>query len=69
MSLCFCIHQIDGDSLSGICFVGYLHNEYRAGFVLVPISLVVIVGFFFLIRGELTSYPQCTLPIFVMLLK
>ena len=44
--------QIDGDSLSGICFVGYFENAARAGFVLAPIGLVLIVGMVFLIRGR-----------------
>lgn len=45
--------QVDGDSVSGICFVGYKNYRYRAGFVLAPIGLVLIVGGYFLIRGEL----------------
>ena len=45
--------QVDGDSVSGICFVGYKNYMYRAGFVLAPIGLVLVVGGYFLIRGEL----------------
>ncbi|KFQ38225.1 hypothetical protein N332_01545, partial [Mesitornis unicolor] len=44
--------QVDGDSVSGICFVGYKNYRYRAGFVLAPIGLVLIVGGYFLIRGS-----------------
>lgn len=44
--------QVDGDSVSGICFVGYKNYRYRAGFVLAPIGLVLIVGGYFLIRGR-----------------
>lgn len=44
-------YQVDGDSVSGICFVGYKNYRYRAGFVLAPIGLVLIVGGYFLIRG------------------
>lgn len=47
--------QVDGDSVSGICFVGYKNYHYRAGFVLAPIGLVLIVGGYFLIRGECSS--------------
>lgn len=43
---------MDGDSVSGICFVGYKNYRYRAGFVLAPIGLVLIVGGYFLIRGR-----------------
>lgn len=46
------VPQVDGDSVSGICFVGYKNYRYRAGFVLAPIGLVLIVGGYFLIRGE-----------------
>lgn len=46
------LSQVDGDSVSGICFVGYKNYRYRAGFVLAPIGLVLIVGGYFLIRGE-----------------
>ncbi|NWW80733.1 SMO protein, partial [Climacteris rufus] len=46
------VAQVDGDSVSGICFVGYKNYRYRAGFVLAPIGLVLIVGGYFLIRGR-----------------
>lgn len=44
---------MDGDSVSGICFVGYKNYRYRAGFVLAPIGVVLVVGGYFLIRGAL----------------
>lgn len=44
--------QVDGDSVSGICFVGYKNYRYRAGFVLAPIGVVLVVGGYYLIRGE-----------------
>lgn len=47
-----CLLQVDGDSVSGICFVGYKNYRYRAGFVLAPIGLVLVVGGYFLIRGK-----------------
>lgn len=50
--------QVDGDSVSGICFVGYKNYRYRAGFVLAPIGLVLIVGGYFLIRGESLGQGQ-----------
>ena len=54
LNLCaLCYLQVDGDSLSGICFVGYFENAVRAGFVLAPIGLVLIVGMIFLIRGKM----------------
>lgn len=48
----FLTAQVDGDSVSGICFVGYKNYRYRAGFVLAPIGVVLVVGGYFLIRGE-----------------
>ena len=44
--------QIDGDSLSGICFVGYVQHAYRVGFVLVPLVLVLVAGLGFIGSGE-----------------
>lgn len=53
-------HQVDGDSVSGICFVGYKNYLYRAGFVLAPIGVVLVVGGYFLIRGEVSYEDQVT---------
>ncbi|XP_077639271.1 protein smoothened [Lonchura striata] len=50
------VAQVDGDSVSGICFVGYKNYRYRAGFVLAPIGLVLILGGYFLIRGVMTLF-------------
>nr|XP_060632351.1 protein smoothened [Anolis sagrei ordinatus] len=50
------VAQVDGDSVSGICFVGYKNYRYRAGFVLAPIGLVLLVGGYFLIRGVMTLF-------------
>lgn len=50
-----CLTQVDGDSVSGICFVGYKNYRYRAGFVLAPIGVVLVIGGYFLIRGEFSQ--------------
>lgn len=50
------VAQVDGDSVSGICFVGYKNYRYRAGFVLAPIGVVLIVGGYFLIKGVMTLF-------------
>ncbi|XP_068128728.1 protein smoothened [Hyperolius riggenbachi] len=50
------VAQVDGDSVSGICFVGYKNYRYRAGFVLAPIGIVLVVGGYFLIRGVMTLF-------------
>lgn len=44
--------NIDGNSMTGICFVGYANHASRAGFVLAPMLLVVLVGGYFLCRGR-----------------
>ncbi|XP_069696692.1 protein smoothened isoform X2 [Periplaneta americana] len=46
--------EIDGDSVAGICFVGYVNHAARAGFLLVPITTVLFVGGYFLTRGLIT---------------
>uniref|UniRef100_A0A674EPL9 Protein smoothened n=1 Tax=Salmo trutta TaxID=8032 RepID=A0A674EPL9_SALTR len=48
--------EVDGDSVSGICFVGYKNYHYRAGFVLAPIGVVLVIGGYFLIRGVMTLF-------------
>jgi smoothened protein len=54
--------EIDGDSVAGICFVGYVNHAARAGFLLGPITIVLIIGGYFLSRGECSyfmyKYPQ-----------
>jgi len=50
--------EIDGNSVTGICFVGYTNHMVRAWFVLGPVFVVVLVGGYFLCRGTyyLLSY-------------
>ncbi|XP_070156098.1 protein smoothened isoform X4 [Polyergus mexicanus] len=45
--------RIDGNSMTGICFVGYADHAAKA-FVLGPVSIVVLVGGYFLCRGLYT---------------
>ncbi|RUS88904.1 hypothetical protein EGW08_003343, partial [Elysia chlorotica] len=52
--VCLAVSEIDGDSLSGICFVGAHNSGVRAMFVLLPVGLVIVVGTFFLIKGVYT---------------
>nr|CAB3266401.1 smoothened protein [Phallusia mammillata] len=51
MLICLAVSEIDGDSMSGICFVGYKHHWYRLGLLLLPVGVVLIIGGFFLCRG------------------
>lgn len=51
--------EIDGSSVVGICFVGYLNHAIRAGFLLGPISAVMLIGGYFLTRG-ISTHPILT---------
>lgn len=44
--------EIDGNSVTGICFVGYTNHIVRIWFVLVPVLVVLLVGGYFLCRGK-----------------
>lgn len=48
------LSEIDGNSIVGICFLGYKNHSIRAGLLLGPICGVIIVGGYFLSRGFLT---------------
>lgn len=43
--------EIDGDSITGICFVGNTNRIYRIIFLLGPITLVLIIAAYFLSKG------------------
>lgn len=42
--------EIDGDSVTGTCFVGINNKIYRIIFVLIPVSISVVIGLFYLVR-------------------
>nr|CAD7401266.1 unnamed protein product [Timema poppensis] len=46
--------EIDGNSVVGICFVGYRNQAARAGLLLGPLAAMVLVGGYFLSRVILT---------------
>ena len=48
--------KVEGDSLSGICFVGYMNYTYRGCFVLLPVGIVICVGMSFLFSGNNLFY-------------
>ncbi|XP_063537085.1 protein smoothened isoform X2 [Cydia strobilella] len=43
--------EVDGSSVTGICFVGYVNHPMRAGLLLAPLLLVLLLGGYFLLRG------------------
>lgn len=47
------LSEIDGNSIVGICFVGYFNHPMRAGFLLGPILCALLLGGYFLGRGLL----------------
>lgn len=44
--------QVDGDSMSGICFVGYADMNMRIGFLLAPVGVAALIGGFFMACGK-----------------
>lgn len=45
--------EVDGNSMTGICFVGYRNAMTRFSFILLPVGVMSLVSFFFTIRGIL----------------
>lgn len=43
--------EIDGNSVTGICFVGYFNHVVRFCFLLGPLICVLLIGGYFLTRG------------------
>ena len=54
------IAQIDGDSLSGICFVGHSQFAYRT-FIFAPVAVALVVGLVFVAAGRsrVSESPLC----------
>ncbi|XP_037934792.1 protein smoothened [Teleopsis dalmanni] len=50
------LSEVDGNSIVGICFVGYLNHSIRAGLLLGPLCCVVLVGGYFVIRGMIMLF-------------
>ncbi|KAH3736262.1 frizzled-9-like [Dreissena polymorpha] len=45
------IRRVDGDELTGLCYVGNQDKEALTGFVLVPLIVYLLIGSFFLLSG------------------
>lgn len=43
--------EVDGNSMTGICFVGYVNQTARIYFLLLPLGILTLFGMYFLIRG------------------
>ncbi|GLH15390.1 Protein smoothened [Gryllus bimaculatus] len=42
--------EIDGSSVAGICFVGYINHAYRVGFLWGPILIAVLISGYFIFK-------------------
>lgn len=47
------IGEIDGDYVTGICFVGYVNMGARVGLLLSPLAATMIASGYIIIRGEI----------------
>ncbi|KAJ8974106.1 hypothetical protein NQ317_010403 [Molorchus minor] len=45
------IGEIDGDYVTGICFVGFVNMAARAGLLLAPLAATIIVSGYIIVRG------------------
>lgn len=45
------LDRIEGDFLTGVCFIGIWNPTYLLAFVLIPLTVFLLIGFFFLITG------------------
>lgn len=50
------LSEVDGNSIVGICFVGYVNHPMQAGFMLGPLLVLLLVGGFFIVRGMIMLF-------------
>ncbi|XP_005186442.2 protein smoothened isoform X1 [Musca domestica] len=50
------LSEVDGNSIVGICFVGYRNHPIRSGLLLGPLCGVILVGGYFIIRGMIMLF-------------
>jgi len=55
------MNKVEGDVLSGVCFVGLWNQSYLAGFVLIPLFVYLVIGFLFLFAGFVSLWRIRTL--------
>ncbi|XP_022199353.2 protein smoothened [Nilaparvata lugens] len=46
--------EIDGNSVVGICFVGYINHAFRIGLLIVPASIAYFIGGYFIFKALAT---------------
>lgn len=47
------IGEIDGDYVTGICFVGYVNMAARIGLLLCPLAATMMVSGYIIVRGKI----------------
>lgn len=55
------MNKVEGDVLTGVCFVGLWNQSYLAGFVLIPLLVYLVVGALFLSAGFVSLWRIRTL--------
>lgn len=45
------LEEIDGDYVTGICFVGMVNSTARAGFLLAPLAISMIMSGYITVKG------------------
>lgn len=45
--------EIDGDYVTGICFVGYINSAARTGLLLTPLAGVMLMSSYIIVKGLL----------------
>lgn len=43
--------EIDGDYVTGVCFVGFVNSTARTGLLLAPLTAAMIISGYIIIRG------------------
>lgn len=46
------IGEIDGDYVTGICFVGFINKAARAGLLLTPLAATMVVSGYIIVKGN-----------------
>ncbi|XP_031627808.1 protein smoothened [Contarinia nasturtii] len=56
------LSEVDGNSITGICFVGYRNRAIRTGLVLVPVAILSFISVIFTFRGilNLNRIKRCS---------
>lgn len=48
--------KVEGDVLSGVCYVGLWNQSSLSGFVIIPLCIYLVIGFIFLLSGFISLW-------------